>query len=34
VKTRGFRIEIGDIEQAISQHPAIRGRVVIARGNA
>jgi len=34
VKIRGFRIEIGDIEQAISQHPAIRGRVVIARGNA
>ncbi len=34
VKIRGFRIEIGDIEQAIGQHPAIRSRVVIARGNA
>jgi amino acid adenylation domain-containing protein len=34
VKIRGFRIEIGDIEQAISQHPAIRDRVVIARGSA
>jgi amino acid adenylation domain-containing protein len=31
VKIRGFRIELGEIEAVLSQHPAIREAVVIAR---
>ncbi len=31
VKIRGFRIELGEIETVISQHPAIRDVVVVAR---
>lgn len=34
VKVRGFRIEMGEIEAAISQHPAIRETVVIVRSNS
>ncbi|MTJ48119.1 non-ribosomal peptide synthetase [Dolichospermum sp. UHCC 0259] len=33
VKVRGFRIEIGEIEAAINQHPEIRETVVIVREN-
>ena len=31
VKIRGFRIELGEIESTLSQHPAIREAVVLAR---
>ena len=31
VKVQGFRIELGDIEAALCQHPAVREAVVIAR---
>ena len=31
VKIRGFRIELGEIETVLSQHPAVREAVVIAR---
>ncbi len=31
VKIRGFRIELGEIEAILSQHPAVRTAVVIAR---
>jgi 3-oxoacyl-[acyl-carrier-protein] synthase III len=31
VKIRGFRIELGEIESELSQHPAIRDVVVVAR---
>jgi amino acid adenylation domain-containing protein len=31
VKIRGFRIELGEIETVLSQHPAIKESVVIAR---
>lgn len=31
VKLRGFRIELGEIEAVLSQHPAIREAVVLAR---
>ena len=31
VKVRGFRIELGEIEAVLSQHPAVREAVVIAR---
>ncbi len=31
VKVRGFRIELGDIEAILSQHPAVRETVVLAR---
>jgi amino acid adenylation domain-containing protein/non-ribosomal peptide synthase protein (TIGR01720 family) len=31
VKIRGFRIELGEIESVLSQHPAIRETVVLAR---
>ena len=31
VKVRGFRIELGEIESVLSQHPAVREAVVLAR---
>jgi amino acid adenylation domain-containing protein len=31
VKIRGFRIELGEIESVLSQHPAVRETVVVAR---
>jgi len=31
VKIRGFRIELGEIETTLSQHPAIREAIVLAR---
>jgi len=31
VKLRGFRIELGEIEAVLSQHPAVRQAVVVAR---
>jgi amino acid adenylation domain-containing protein len=31
VKIRGFRIELGEIEAVLSQHPAVRETVVVAR---
>jgi 2-polyprenyl-3-methyl-5-hydroxy-6-metoxy-1,4-benzoquinol methylase/acyl carrier protein len=31
VKLRGFRVELGEIEQALRQHPAVRETAVIAR---
>jgi amino acid adenylation domain-containing protein len=31
VKIRGFRIELGEIESVLSQHPAVREAVVVAR---
>jgi amino acid adenylation domain-containing protein len=31
VKVRGFRIELGEIEAVMSQHPAVRETVVVAR---
>ncbi len=33
VKVRGFRIELGEIEAVLSQHPAVRQSVVVARGD-
>ena len=33
VKIRGFRIELGEVEAVLTQHPAIRETVVIAREN-
>jgi amino acid adenylation domain-containing protein len=33
VKVRGFRIEIGEVEAALSQHPAVRETVVVARAD-
>ncbi|NJP19916.1 MAG: amino acid adenylation domain-containing protein [Hydrococcus sp. CRU_1_1] len=32
VKLRGFRIELGEIEAVLSQHPAVREVIVMARG--
>ena len=32
MKVRGFRIETGEVEQALLRHPAIREAVVVARG--
>jgi amino acid adenylation domain-containing protein len=31
VKIRGFRVELGEIEAVLSQHPAVRDAVVVAR---
>src|SRR5437899_1235688 len=31
VKVRGFRIELGEIEAVLTQHPAVRSAVVLAR---
>jgi amino acid adenylation domain-containing protein len=33
VKIRGFRIELGEVESVLGQHPAVRGTVVVARGD-
>jgi amino acid adenylation domain-containing protein/thioester reductase-like protein len=33
IKLRGFRVELGDIERAISSHPAISQAVVTGRGD-
>jgi acyl-CoA synthetase (AMP-forming)/AMP-acid ligase II len=34
VKLRGYRIQLGEIESALSQHPVIHQAVVVMRGNA
>jgi amino acid adenylation domain-containing protein len=34
VKIRGVRIELGDIEATLAQHPAVRDNVVVARPDA
>ncbi|HAA26651.1 MAG TPA: non-ribosomal peptide synthetase, partial [Cyanobacteria bacterium UBA8553] len=31
VKLRGFRVELGEVEAAVSEHPAVREAVVLAR---
>ena len=32
VKVRGFRVELGEVEAALSRHPSVREAVVVARG--
>lgn len=32
IKLRGFRVELGEIESRLAAHPAVRGCVVVARG--
>src|SRR6185295_508204 len=34
VKIRGFRIELGEIEARLSEHPGVRGAVVLVREDA
>jgi non-ribosomal peptide synthetase component F len=34
VKIRGFRVESGEVEKALSQHPAVRDVIVVAREEA
>lgn len=33
IKIRGFRVELGEIESCLATHPAVRGSVVVARGD-
>jgi amino acid adenylation domain-containing protein/FkbM family methyltransferase len=33
VKIRGYRVELGDVENAVAEHPGVRGVVVVARPN-
>jgi amino acid adenylation domain-containing protein len=33
VKIRGYRVELGEIESLLSQHPAVRETIVLARGD-
>ena len=33
IKIRGFRVELGEIESALSQHPAVRENVIVLRSN-